>query len=387
MENRRFASVICEYNPFHYGHLHQLERIKSEFGAVVCIMSGDVVQRGDCAVAGKYVRARAAVESGADLVLELPAPWCFASAADFARAGVFIASAIGSDALAFGAEGDKELLFSVAALFKNDSFAARLKELSGGGSSLSYPSAFTRAIEEFIGPDAAAEMKKPNNILAVEYIKNLGGAETEPFVIPRAPGFASSSELRSLCDRDLIGSVPPGASEVFAAELGSDFRRDISRLDSWFIAFFRGLSGAEELKNVYGMTDDLAAKLVRGAKRATGFYGLCSACVDKKYTAARVRRAVLSAAFGITASAVRRDPPFAAVLAADEKGCEILAANRENKMIEIITKPAAAFNAGREPTKEYYALSKRISDIIALTAPSPSPADKAFTPFIKKVDS
>ncbi|MBO4277044.1 MAG: nucleotidyltransferase family protein, partial [Clostridia bacterium] len=75
----RFAAVICEYNPFHRGHLYQLNRIKDSFDGVICVMSGDAVQRGDFAVAGKYLRARAALECGADLVLELPAPWCCAS--------------------------------------------------------------------------------------------------------------------------------------------------------------------------------------------------------------------------------------------------------------------------------------------------------------------
>ena len=102
----RVAAVICEYNPFHFGHKKQLEVLKTKYDAVVGIMSGDAVQRGEAAIADKYVRARAAVECGMDAVFSLPFPHCCASAADFARAGVYVADALGADALAFGVEDD-----------------------------------------------------------------------------------------------------------------------------------------------------------------------------------------------------------------------------------------------------------------------------------------
>ena len=102
----RAAAVICEYNPFHFGHLKQLEALKGEYDAVIGVMSGDAVQRGEAAIADKYVRARAAVENGLDAVFSLPFPHCCASASDFARAGVYVAASLGADALAFGVEDD-----------------------------------------------------------------------------------------------------------------------------------------------------------------------------------------------------------------------------------------------------------------------------------------
>ena len=96
----RAAAVICEYNPFHFGHLKQLEALKGEYDAVIGVMSGDAVQRGEAAIADKYVRARAAVENGLDAVFSLPFPHCCASASDFARAGVYVAASLGADALA-----------------------------------------------------------------------------------------------------------------------------------------------------------------------------------------------------------------------------------------------------------------------------------------------
>ena len=107
MKQNGTVSVICEYNPFHFGHEYQLQTLKNRFEHIVCIMSGDIVQRGSVAVADKYLRAEAALNNGADLVLELPIPYCCSSARDFASAGVFIADAVGSDFLAFSAEDEK----------------------------------------------------------------------------------------------------------------------------------------------------------------------------------------------------------------------------------------------------------------------------------------
>ena len=112
------VGVICEYNPFHLGHARQLAMIRQQLGgdaAVVCLMSGNYVQRGEPAVFDKRVRARAAVDAGADLVLELPVTAALQSAEGFAAGGVRILSALGCGYLSFGCEsGSGEALFRAA---------------------------------------------------------------------------------------------------------------------------------------------------------------------------------------------------------------------------------------------------------------------------------
>ena len=84
----RTIGIISEYNPFHSGHRFHLNSLRQSFGpdcALVCVMSGNFVQRGDAAIANKWTRARFALEGGADLVLELPTPWAISSAEQFAR--------------------------------------------------------------------------------------------------------------------------------------------------------------------------------------------------------------------------------------------------------------------------------------------------------------
>jgi predicted nucleotidyltransferase len=113
------VAIVSEYNPFHRGHAYQIKRIREEFGAdtrIIAIMGGHITQRGEPAVADKYLRARAAVDAGISLVLELPFPFCAASADVFARAAVSIADSLsGIDILSFGSEcGDLQPLLNAA---------------------------------------------------------------------------------------------------------------------------------------------------------------------------------------------------------------------------------------------------------------------------------
>ena len=113
----KIAGVVAEYNSFHAGHRHHLEQTRARLGecAVAAVMSGNFVQRGDCAVTDKWERAAAALEGGADLVLELPTVWACASAEAFARGAVAILQAVGAQALSFGSEsGDAAALARAA---------------------------------------------------------------------------------------------------------------------------------------------------------------------------------------------------------------------------------------------------------------------------------
>ena len=126
----KIVGIICEYNPMHLGHSKQIRMIRQQFGqdtAVVCLMSGNFVQRGMPAVFDKSLRAQAAVRSGADLVLELPVEYALSSAEGFAAGGVKILSGF-CDVLSFGAEtGDRELLMQTAIL-NSEAFLPHLSD-------------------------------------------------------------------------------------------------------------------------------------------------------------------------------------------------------------------------------------------------------------------
>uniref|UniRef100_UPI0025FFD348 nucleotidyltransferase family protein n=1 Tax=uncultured Oscillibacter sp. TaxID=876091 RepID=UPI0025FFD348 len=186
----RVAGIITEYNPLHSGHVHLMEETRRRLGAdtaVLCVMSGCFVQRGDFALVGKYARAEAAVRSGADLVVELGLPWAVSSAERFADGGVaaLLATGLVTD-LAFGSEcGDAAPLWRLARALTGEDFPHRLRrELEKG---VSFAAARQRAAEGLVSREDAALLERPNNILGVEYCKSLlrRGGELRVLTVPR----------------------------------------------------------------------------------------------------------------------------------------------------------------------------------------------------------
>ncbi len=380
--DRKLVSVICEYNPFHFGHLYQMERLRSDFGAVVCIMSGNIVQRGSIAVADKYLRARTALNSGANLVLELPLPWCCASAKDFASAGVRIAQAIGSDFLAFGIEEDQEALLKMHSFMEGEDFSRLLSEERESCKNLSYPQLLSRILEKHLGAYAKEALAKPNNILALEYLSALKGTGISPYGIKRNTEFLSSSEIRKSDGEAMINALPQSSGEILKSQLGISFPTDGKKLDSFYIGTLRAIAhSGKALDGLYSVTDDLARKILAAAMRASSVNELVSLCRDKIYTDARIRRAVNSMVFAIEAESVICNPPYTCVLAADRVGCDILKNAKNNKIMEIITKPVKALSADKD-TKNAFLLGKRIDDIVSLASPVPPSAEEGKTPYI-----
>ena len=187
----KVAAIICEYNPFHNGHRFHIGETRRKTGAdaVVAIMSGNFVQRGDVAVFPKSLRAQTAIRGGADLVLELPVPFATGSAEFFAQGAVRTLDSLGIiDYLSFGAEcNNAEKLLELAELFASEppEFSDLIKLYSKDG--LSFPAARAKAATEFAGADAEEILSSPNNILGIEYCKALLklNSKIKPCVIER----------------------------------------------------------------------------------------------------------------------------------------------------------------------------------------------------------
>ena len=196
----RIAGIICEYNPFHNGHAHQLAVLREAGYAPVCVMSGDYVQRGEPAVIPAAARAEAAVRCGAALVLELPPSYALRSAEGFADSGVELLDRLGcAEALCFGSEsGDAEALLATARTLLSPELVPLLKQELAGGAS--FPAARQRALER-LGAPGAALLERPNSILAVEYCKALlrRGSAMRPIVLHRAGDYHGGSAAPAFC--------------------------------------------------------------------------------------------------------------------------------------------------------------------------------------------
>lgn len=173
------TGIIAEYNPFHNGHAYQLREARriTDAGYLIVVMSGDYVQRGTPAILEKHIRTRAALENGADLVLELPVRFSTASAMDFASGAVKILDALHCVThLCFGSEsGNLASLSAAAELLEREPPEYRAVLQSALRDGISYPTARQKAFASCIGADGCPEslLKSPNNILGIEYLRAL----------------------------------------------------------------------------------------------------------------------------------------------------------------------------------------------------------------------
>ncbi|MDR3207220.1 MAG: nucleotidyltransferase family protein, partial [Oscillospiraceae bacterium] len=309
-DGRPVVGVIAEYNPFHNGHALHLRRAREAVpgGAVVCVMSGHVTQRGDFAICRKGARAAMAVGNGADLALELPAAWACASAERFARGGVFLLAATGVVThLSFGGEGGTLAPLRRAALALDDpAFPAAQGLAMAGG--LSYPAARQKALEALLGVPCP-ELARPNDTLGVEYLRALRhwGADLQPVVVPRAGvghdddrpegGLASASHLRRLLldGGEAAGFVPETVGALWAEERTAG-RAPVSlaACETAVLAVLRGLAAAD-FARLPDVTEGLEHRLARAARRACSLAEFYALVKTKRYTLARVRRLALGA--------------------------------------------------------------------------------------------
>lgn len=314
------AAVICEFNPFHNGHKILLENIKREYGAdIVCIMSGSFVQRGDIAVTDKYARTAAALKNGADMVVELPTVYAVGSAQVFAENGVRIAADLGCDLLCFGAENSIKELYSVVNALNDTKIQSRIAMNMKAGAY--YPQAVSGALD----PDAAQILGKPNNILAVEYIRACEKHGVTPVAFPRtgadhdeaAPvgNIASASAIR-----DMIRSGEPYGSYTPMAAEHPAFIEAIEPA----ILFALKTIDKDELALLADVGEGLENRIYDAAIRYNSIEEISTQIKTKRYTMARIRRILIYALLGITRRLQETPVPYIRILGVGKNKPELL---------------------------------------------------------------
>lgn len=382
----------------HHGHVHLLREIRRHLGAdaaVVGVMSGDFVQRGDFAIVRRQARARAAVESGMDLVLELPLPWAAASAERFADGGVQLLLATGLvTCLAFGSEcGDGPALLRTArALLRPELDALVHQELRYGDS---YAAARQRALSRLLSPEDAALLGpgRGNNILGIEYCKALLRREARlpVLALPRlgashdgaAPGTEapfSSAALRAMLRegrrREALEQMSPAMGALYQAEEAAGRapvlaercqRAVLSRLRSMELEEFAALDQGGE-----GLYRRLYA-----ARTAPSLEEFLSAAKTRRYAYARLRRMALWAYLGLTAEGLPEKAPYLRVLAANETGRGLLAEMRKTASLPVVTKPAGIRRLDKA-AQDLFHLEAKAASLHALAYPRLSSSGGPF---------
>lgn len=384
----KIAGIIAEYNPFHTGHAYHIAKTREMCDAnyIICVISGHFTQRGEPAVYDKWARARAAVASGADLVLELPFAYATQSAEGFAQGGIRLLTALHCvDYLSFGAEMQDIPAMKCAAEFllhEPADFRAALKDALLKG--VSFPAARAHALAA-VFTDAPAELwTQPNNILGIEYIKAILsiGSSITPMAIKRKGGSYSSAVLH-----DEFSSAQAIRHSIYSN--GADHLRFLSGHEAAqygdpvfpqamfpYLMFALRSAGISGISNIQDVSEGLEYKIYEAARHAETYDGLIDSVKSKRFAYTRIQRILLYCLFGLTRdkiSLLKKDKLYARVLGVREKSLPLLSLLAQNSDIPLVTK-ACEF-----PKSDLFEMDVMASDIYALLAKKIAPAGRDYT--------
>ncbi len=380
MSNKKqISGLICEFNPLHKGHEYILKQMKRD-NLVVCVMSGNFVQRGEPAIIDKWTRAKLAVLSGADLVIELPVGVSASTAQNFSLGSVKLLNALSCvDTLCFGSEiGDIKNLLNISDIILSDSFSEHLKPFLKKG--ISFASAREKAVASLMGSDYSGELSGSNNILGIEYINALKTTKSKikPVTIKRLgakhdqssdTGFTSAMDIRKkviIGDNfdDLSVSLPLHTFDAFYELISSGFAPcSISKLETAILCKLRTLKESD-FDKIFDISEGLENKLIKAIKCATTLEELYDKVKSKRYSHARIRRIVLHAFLEIDKSMCT--PKYIKILAMSKNGSEIL--RRAKPKLPIIGK-ANDIKKLKSKALKIYELECKCDDIYALSSP------------------
>ena len=391
--------IIAEYNPFHNGHAYQIAHVRKNLHAdyIVVATSGDYVQRGEPALLDKYTRARMALSSGADVVLELPVLWSTASAELFADAGISLFEKTGCvNGICFGAEsGDLALLRRIADVLADEpaDLKASLKHNLKSGST--FPKAREAALLSYFSGSAGQDgalpvsaealsslLASPNNILALEYLKALRrrASSITPYLLKREGAAyhetsirsgasevpASASAIRHTLFADAAGACGNSADRASedsadgilhhampqeALAILQDYRADFPLLCaddfSGILGYLLLSSSATQLARTADSSPEFANRMQNQLPYYTSFSSFASRLKSKEMTLTRINRILLHSILDITSSDYACGNaldkiPYLRILGFRKSAAPLLAALKTSAAVPLITRPSQA---------------------------------------------
>lgn len=374
------VGLVTEYNPFHNGHLYHLNKAMELTGAdiSVAVMSGDFVQRGELAVLDKYTRASMALNSGVNLVVELPVNYAVSSAESFAAGALKVLDYIKADSIAFGSEsGNIERLSKLAHILcdNEDTLYKEISKYTANG--ISYAAARQKVVEKLTDKDTTAMLTSSNNILAVEYLKAIikNNYAIKPYTIKRQGDsyndtdirseYASATALRGNLKADNISKyIPVKAGLILSSNTNYIYPDDIT--EALFTRLLGILFASSYDKNVFienvmrypDVNKEIAGRLYKSAmdmitrtvpqgaeskdNGAFSFGSLCEHIKTKEVPLSRIKRALVRITLGLDKKHMEKyaNEPYIRVLGFDKKGQEYLSYIRKTVEVPLITKIA-----------------------------------------------
>lgn len=374
------VGLVTEYNPFHNGHLYHLNKAMELTGAdiSVAVMSGDFVQRGEPAVLDKYTRTSMALNSGVNLVAELPVNYAVSSAESFAAGALKVLDYIKADSIAFGSEsGDIERLSKLAHILcdNEDTLYKEISKYTANG--ISYAAARQKVVEKLTDKDTAAMLTSSNNILAVEYLKAIikNNYAIKPYTVQRQGDsyndtdirseYASATALRENLKADNISEyIPVKAGLILSSNTNYIYPDDITEalftrlLDILFASNYDKNVFIENVMQYPDVSKEIAGRLYKSAmdmitrtvpqgaeskdNGVFSFGSLCEHIKTKEVPLSRIKRALVRIMLGLDKKHMEKysNAPYIRVLGFDKKGQEYLSYIRKTVEVPLITKTA-----------------------------------------------
>lgn len=398
----KILGIVAEFNPFHNGHHYLITKTRQMVNAdaIVCVMSGNFLQRGEPALCDKWTRTRMALCSGVDLVIELPFCCAARSAYYFARGALQLLHRSGIVThLAFGSEsGNLDLLQQLAAILSTEppQFKTVLKD--GLAQGMSFPAARARALQHTLPAADNLEdvLLAPNNILALEYLRVIQEYQLpiHPITITRAGAgyhdanlspLASASSIRQALHHEgitpnLHRSLPASSTAILEEQIRAG-RAPVAAdgLEQAVLVNLRK-SCPEELEKVHEITEGLEHRILEYALKCGTLEELRQSIKSKRYSLSRINRILLYSLLGVSKHQIQQfdqaGPSYLHILGFSAKGQEIL------QKIKIKS-PLPLLNRGSEVKRsadlwkgtvkgEMLALDIMASDIYCLLLPNPA---------------
>ena len=345
--------IICECNPFHGGHQHLIEQARAiGADAIVSVMSGNFVQRGEAAILSPHARAEILIRSGADAVVELPYPFAASSAEFFGRAGVEILSRLGVDEVWFGSEtGDISALSRLAETADSPAFQEAYAKAAEGesGTASAY---FDLLAKMSCKEDAACS---PNDILAISYLRAIRALQSSirPVTVKRLGSgysekclndgqFPSATALRRAWQESGIDALTPhlpmACREVALREQAENRAPASLKNAENLVLGMLALTPQSDLEGYAGLGGGLAGRVHNAAISATALDEFWALSATKKYPDARIRRGVLAALLRTKEEDLRAPVAYVRLLAANESGRTFLASARKTSDLAVVTR-------------------------------------------------
>ncbi len=382
--------IVCEFNPFHNGHKYLIDSVKKENDIVVCVMSGNFVQRAEPSIFPKEARVRMALLNGADIVLELPFVYATASAEAFAYNAVKILHSFSCDKLAFGTENAKiDRLNEIVDVFNKPEFDNKVKELLDNGES--YATARQKALNFF----TEFNVDTPNNILAVEYLKALRklNSNIEPICVNRigagynddfaVEGFASATHIRSLINNheSFEEFAPENCLSIYDACIKNGQVLSQEKYNIASISLLRSKL-YENSGDIANVSEGLENRIDDSIKSSVTLTEIYDKVKTKRYAHSRIRRAVLCKQFGISKSVMEISAPYIRLLGFNKNGQEKLGALVNNCKLPFITRFSDLTKINDENVNIIFGFEEKATDFYSclLGTPDICGKERLFSP-------